>query len=348
MSGEDMEAALDRLSGAYAAAGLPPLRPAPRGVTRVLEQIAAEIAPLTLPDELVAFWTHVDPQSLEGLPHPSPTGPEFALRMWQTHQTDSPGMVPRAMFPVCIDGWWFRLVELHGPDRRGGMVFDWAYGGHPFRRVSVTWTDCLRVFTSLLEAGLVDRHEHDGRGSLRLDDQVWQRALAGRLAAAGPDPVYGERIDLDQDPRSWPAHWLETSPLAGDRWQQGATTTLAGLLAAVGDGGVAEGVVHARVTNLTGTAAGNRVTIDDGTGRVDVWCPAEVCGFGPIIRESFEFDLVVQAGPEAVIDTHDGHREIQARALDGDLSGAADAFRGLWEELRVPTMATARAIRPLA
>lgn len=54
--------------------------------------------------------------------------------------------------------------------------------------------------------------------------------------------------------------------------------------------------IVARVVAPTGSAAWTRARVDDGTGLLDVECPAATTIPGPVIDGWFEFDVVVAAG----------------------------------------------------
>lgn len=344
----DIDGVIDRLERAYADAGLPPIRQADGAMHSVVDLIAAEIAPLELPAELVRFWSRIDPHSLAGAPYPRPTDPSFALDTWLSHRDETPGMVPRLLFPVCYESWGFVLVELHDDGELGGACFEWAYAGSPFRLRFASWAGYLELLASLVEAGHMQSDDRQGQPVITLADGVWEEARASQLAASLPHPVYKERLELPEDVRLWPEHWVRASGLDDVRELRGATTTIAQLLAAVAEGRDTRGTIHAHVVGLSGTAAGSRATIDDGTGRIDVWCPAAVCGYGPIMNREFEFDLAARPGTAPpTIDTTTEHRETQQRALSGDLVGAQHAARELLARLHAPTMATADAVRPL-
>ena len=63
----------------------------------------------------------------------------------------------------------------------------------------------------------------------------------------------------------------------------------------------------------SGFSDGVRVTIDDGTGTLDAWCPAAVTMFGPACDRRYEFDLVV---------TEDAPHAAHAEAVAVRLLGA--------------------------
>jgi hypothetical protein len=58
--------------------------------------------------------------------------------------------------------------------------------------------------------------------------------------------------------------------------------------------GAPSGTVRGRVVHLVGSGAGRDVVVEDGTGSLDVWCPAAVCTYGPVLGRTFEFDVVVR------------------------------------------------------
>lgn len=347
-SNATIEQAVERLAAAYREAGLPPIRPA-GDVNAILDQIRTEIAPLRLPAEFERFWRVVDPESITVAPYPRPTSLAFALRCWTAHRDDTPGMVPRLLFPVAYESHGFLLVELEDGRGSGGAVLQWAYAGSPFE---VRFPD-LAAYVDLL-ATMIESDELARHGSyIEFDPhRRWEDALAVRLTAAQPLPRFGDVRTLDEDVRHWPEHWLLADGLTPEtRTPRGATTTVSELVhraAAASVGATVEGTVRARVTSLSGTAAGRRITIDDGTGVLDVWCPARVCAYGPAIRSEFELDVVVQARPGPPPDSTAEHRAVEASARAHDLAGAQSAAAELYATLfGTPAAAEATAIRPV-
>ncbi|MBO9553176.1 hypothetical protein [Cellulomonas sp.] len=346
---QSIDAALDRLVAAYDAAGLPPIRPA-GDVGAVLAEIRAEIAPLVLPADLERFWQRVDPASITVAPYPRPTDAAFALRTWKTHRDESPGMTPRLLFPVAYESWGFLFVELEDGRGSGGPVFDWAYAGSPFTICFPTLAAYVDLLATMIELDEFVRHELETHSYVEFDpDGRWKDALNVRLSDAQPLLHFGYARELDEGVRSWPEHWLLADGLTPEtRRLRGATSTIADLLrrAAAGDAPVA--TVRALVTSLAGSGAGSRVAIDDGTGVLDVWCPAAVCAYGPSIRSEFEFDVVVRPAPDPVPDWSPEHREAQSAALAHDLARAQAAAMELYAKaFRTTAAAEATAIRPI-
>ncbi|MDQ8042942.1 MAG: hypothetical protein AAGC49_14925 [Brevundimonas sp.] len=347
---QTIDVALDRLAAAYKTAGLSPIRPA-HDAGSVLANIRAEIAPLRLPAELERFWQRVDPSSISVAPYPTPTSAAFALDSWKQHRDTSPGMVPRLLFPVAYQSWGYLFVELEDGHGSGGPVLEWAYGGSPFAVRFPRLSAYVDLLATMIELGEYKRREHGGGSYVEFDpDGRWKDAVTVRLSAAQPLPHFGHAFELDEDVLAWPEHWLLADGLTpAGRRLRGATTTVADLLRRASAGSRAQGTVRARVVSLAGTAAGRRVAIDDGTGELDVWCPAEVCAYGPIIRSEFEFDVVVEPTPGPAPDWSPEHHGAQSAALAHDLEAAQAAARELHAKaFGTPAAATATAVRPVA
>lgn len=285
-----MNAAVARLQSSLVRLGGQQLQAPASAVA--LQDIAASVAPLRLPPEVEQFWRLVGGNSAVGscFPHPQATGPGFALECWHMHRKQ-PGMTPDLLFPVCYQSFCFLLVELDGSEA-GGACFTWSYDGNPFELVATDLTSYLDVAAEILEAGLLA-----GRGPGELmfssfDDDAFHEALRERRRQT-PHPRYGTQASFGPDASAWPDHWLASvGPAAEEQHARGATTTVAQLAAS---GAATAGRVHAEVRELWGSAEGVRVVIDDGTGHLDVWCPAAVTMFGPTCPGRFEFDLVTTA-----------------------------------------------------
>ena len=344
-----IDAAVDRLIAAYRQADLPPIRPADRDVERVLAEIEGEIAPLRLPEVLVRFWRLVDPVTITVAPYPHPTSAGFALESWKSDRDESPGMTPRLLFPIAYESHGFLFVELVD-DEGGGAVLEWAYAGSPFSVRFPSLSAYLDLLATMIELGEFTRHVGETHSWVEFDPEgQWEGAQAVRLAAAQPRPRLGGAREIDEDVRHWPAHWLASSGLTPEASSpRGASTTVADLLRAAAVGTTASGTIRGRVTSLAGFGADWRAAVDDGTGVLDLWCPAAVCTYGPVIRRAFEFDVTVQPNPGPAPDWQPEHREAQDRALSHDLEGAQAAMMNLYARAsQSPPAAEATAIRPL-
>jgi hypothetical protein len=345
-----IEDAVARLVAVYRDAGLPPIRPAAQGIERVLTAIQGELAPFRLPEDIDRFWRLVDPATITVAPYPSLTTAEFALDSWKSHRDEFPGMTPRLLFPVAYESHGFLFVELEDGRDRCGTVLEWGYAGSPFYVRFPALSTYIDLLATMIELGEFARHEGDTHSWIEFDpDQRWADAQAVRLAAAQPLPSLGDAHEIDEDVRRWPQHWLASNGLTSEvRSPRGASTTVAELLRSAAAGSELSGTIRARVTRLAGSGAGCRVAVDDGTGLLDLWCPAAVCTYGPVIRQEFEFDVVVQPNPAPAPDWRPEQRELQEQVLAHDLESAQSAAMDLYAQLFQTTAAAeATAIRAL-
>jgi hypothetical protein len=257
--------------------------------TKVLDEIDAAIAPLRLPAEIRRFWELVDPYSLRIEPSPCFTGPAFALDAWRGHVTETPGMVPRVLFPVAYESHAFAMVELHGADTHdGGAIFFWAYDSSDFSPMFARLDDLLDDVLDALATDRVRRH-HD-----RL--LVTATATDGEsLLTAYPPVHHAVHGTLERIPAAmaaWPERWLLRSGIGPDRRQpHGADHTIAEVIAAM-SGGPVRARIHATVEGLAGSGEGATVVVSDGTGKMRIWCPAELTALGPGLGASFELQIV--------------------------------------------------------
>jgi hypothetical protein len=326
--------AVNRLQTAHAAAGLgriaAPVDTIVTGdivetggtVDAVLAQLAAAIAPLRLPADLVAFWRAVDPDTLAVAPCPRPAGPELALRLWREHLA---GQVALHRFlPWCYESHDFMLVELDGADGPGNGCFSWAGGPSPVVRAFSSVTAYVDLLATMLE--LREFTHHPQLGVLEFDPaRCWADAQAVRLASGDRART---RARADQ-------------PRPG-------LTTVAALRASAAAGETPSGLIRARVLSLSGSASGSRIQVSDGTGSLDVWCPASLCANGPVVDRRFEFDVTLQAGCQQLGDATDELRGVERATRRGDLRAAVMLATPLYDKLfRTPAAAQARAIRPV-
>ncbi|MEZ0446970.1 hypothetical protein [Cellulomonas sp. ICMP 17802] len=333
---------------AYETANLPPIRPA-GDVDAVLAEIRKEISPLRLPAELERFWRRVDPDSITVAPYPRPTSPAFALRCWTTDR-DGFAQCPRLLFPVAYESHGFLFVELEDGRGSGDVVLEWAYAGSPYYVRFPTLSAYVDLLATMIELEEFTRHQQGTHQYVEFDPEGrWNDAVAVRLSAAQPLHHYGHARELDERLLHWPQHWLVSSGVAPEtRTLRGATTTVAELLEHVATtGAVAEGTLRVALQGIVGSAAGSRVSVSDGTGVLDVWCPSAVSTYLSTSSE-FEFDVVVRptTGPSG--DWSREHGEIQSAALAGDIEGAQAAATELYAKaFLTPATAEATAIRPI-
>jgi hypothetical protein len=228
-----IDGALDRLMAALEAVGDP--MPAPAAPRTAIDAIAREIAPMSLPADLIRLWSWIAVDAVKPWPFPRLCGPAFALESWrEQHDLDAENgilTVPRMLFPVAYESWSFLLVELDSSEGPGGAIFQWGFGGTPFQRRFDSVSDWIETLAAFLSGSPPLRHEADGRAWTTADDEAWDRAVAEYMSTRPPHPRYGAAVELDEDFRRWPGRWLRSSgferadasvdrALAARRWER--------------------------------------------------------------------------------------------------------------------------------
>lgn len=120
--------------------------------------------------------------------------------------------------------------------------------------------------------------------------QFWER-----VGVSPQHPLYADTRTFPKHPRFWPAHWQRASGISPEDLEpHGATHTIAELL-------TTDPSTELRATisgEVVGLAAqrDTRARVSDGTGELDVHCPATITAFGPVVGKHFEFDVIVSPG----------------------------------------------------
>ena len=342
--------AVQRLTRAAQVTGLEPPLPVTGGDAD-LQAIEAAIAPLRLPAELRALWRLLQPHSVHLTPYPALTDPAFALQCWREH-LDLPGTTPRLLFPLAYESHGFLLVELDDERLAGGAVFSWGYCGSPYTLQHASVSDYLHQLAQVWEQRDYEQAQlPDGSTHRNVDNRPFQQRAAELLAAGPPHPVYGRQTEFDERPAQWPEHWLAAEGITpGDRQPKGRTAFI-GELGQAGPGAPVEGTIHALVTRVAIGSAGARATVDDGTGVLDLWCPASVTMFGPVFNQRFEFDVTVDRHQSPADPTAQANirAAVQDAASRRDLQGAQQAAAELHRQsFGTPATARATAVRTLA
>lgn len=175
----DVSEAVERLHTAQTAAGLGRIAGPSEEVEDSLTSLAAALAPLRLPTDLVSFWRAVDPATLEVAPCPRPVGPEVSLRLWERHLASEGAL--RGFLPWCHERSDFMLIQLEPPDgprRHENGCYSWAGGRSPLVRTFCSVTAYLDLMAAMLEV-----HRFD-----RLPDEL---STVSALRAAAPEELHG-------------------------------------------------------------------------------------------------------------------------------------------------------------
>jgi len=291
----DIDAAIGRLDAALRGAGLPGLERA--SDTDSIAAVADHVAPYLLPAELRSFWEQVDPDPVAVYTFPMLHGPAHALeqlRMLGELGQEPPLGPPPMLLPFDYASHCYGVIELGSEWSEGGTIFELEFDHVPI--VSHSLADRIDLLAELVSEGLFDR----GEDFVSIDHLVEQERRSARLEAAPPHPVYGDLRAIPAELESWPAHWLAASGIdLRERVPLGMTHSIAELVAAA-KLGTSRGRIHALVTSLGGSSEGALVGVDDGTGSLDVWCPSGTSPWGPVHRQRFEFDVMIEAPAVAV------------------------------------------------
>ena len=219
-----------------------------------LEELGAAVHPYELPVELAGFWRHVDPAKLPVRLFPELIGPSLALTLYQQNAAVFPAGGPPLLLPVAYESHVFRSVDLET-----GEVWQWAWDEDAYQLV-------YRSIAALVEAAT---HGEPDR------------------------PAVLQRIDRQVD--AWPAAWLAASGIdLRDREPRGATHSIARLVRT--SPGTVPGPVRiaGTVVRLAGAGADLYAAIDDGSGTLEVRCPAGVSPWLPVHRARFELDITLE------------------------------------------------------
>jgi hypothetical protein len=333
-AGPPIENVLDDFFAAIAEQG----KPAPEEPISAedLATVAGAVAPLQLPASLVATWRRFQSGNSTVLTWMPMLPALHGLELWRQEFPVS------VLWPLAYESHEFLLVELATSTTPGGALFRWGYDASPAQPV---FPDLETAFACAAEGwrrGVLSTWESPTQ-------EAWTR-LRATYSEAADYPAHlapFEAIDLAR-PLSWPRVWQEASgidPAAAE--PRGSTTTIRALRGRQ----AGSGTVAGRIAGLSGTAAGSRAVIDDGTGQLVVWCPAATNPFGAVVSgQQVELDVVVTSGDEKQSSREfdalaDG---ISTSAMAGDLA-AAQAYALELGSFLDPSAADALAIaaRPL-
>jgi hypothetical protein len=279
-------------------------------------------------------------------PYPQPMPLLGALELWEQAREEFPDQTPRLLFPIGYESWDHLFVELADQESAGGVVVQWAFAEPSFRVRFASLAAYLDVVASVIEQGEFAHRGSESFTPIEFDPESdWDDVVSRRLAATPTIPGFGTVREIDSNPRYWPERWLASNGHSPQDLQlRGATTSIAALLEQLPDQPQVA-TIRGRVVGLGGGGDGCGVKVDDGTATLRVWCPIQVCTYGPALGQDFEFDVTVTRGvlpddgSEApVLDRLTIHDFEVARAAGEDL--LAKAYLAL-------PFAEATAVRPL-
>jgi hypothetical protein len=249
-----------------------------------LVTVAQAVAPLLFPPSLVATWQRFQSGDSTVLTWMPMLPALHGLELWRQ---DFPASV---LFPLAYESQEFLLVELTTSTTPGGALFRWGYDGGPAQPVFPDLETAFACAAAGWRRGVLSTWESPTQ-------DAWTRLRTTYSQAADyPEHLAPfEAIDLAR-PLSWPRVWQEASgidPAAAE--PRGKTTTIRALR----DEQAGRGTIIGRIAGLSGTAAGSRAVVDDGTGELVVWCPAAADPFAAIVSgQHVELDVVLTSGDE--------------------------------------------------
>jgi hypothetical protein len=335
--------ALDGLCRASRSVGIPD--PSPPTDLGDLEALEAEIAPMRIPADVRRFWERVDASTLRIEPYPGLHGPDFALTAWRMSRDEFTSAQPLALVQIAYTSQMCMSAELDVGDLAGGALFEWDVVDGPFIRRYNGIAEWLHYLERLIAVGNMRRRDTERGPFLHVPDP--DRWAEERETRPVPErhPFHGEKTSVGRDILEWPEHWQRAAGLRPEHLAlRGATHSIAELLATPSEQRVRATIV-AQVVDLAGGGTWARVRADDGTGRLDVFCPEGTTLLGPRSGDWFEFDVVVDAGARILPPDPD------AAAARAEAAGADDLERVaeiLLARYGGPAGATAEAIRRAA
>lgn len=278
--------------------GIPTWRP-PESIER-LNELAAAVDPLQVPDDIQRFWNLVDPSTMLVAPNGVQLiPPEFALQDWRSMGEEFPDMQPRVLLTFAVESQHRYSVELTAGESRGGAIFEWWVGDLHFTRRFNEIADWLEHAALLLRRGLYERFDNEYGTRWNLPGYADNEAAAALRSAPELHPVHGTALEIEGGIVDWPKHWQRASGVRDeDLLPRGATHTIAEVLASPADAPL-RATIAAQVTALAASGWA-RVRVQDATGTLSVFCPAETTLLGPAWGDWYEFDIVVDAGPRRV------------------------------------------------
>ena len=342
MARSTIGAAIDRYLAAAGRAGAP--GPDAGATERDLDAVRAAIAPSRLSDDVIAMWQRI--QAPPAMPYPSWIDARTALEFWQLDVTAPGGGLP--IFPIAYESHGYLSAGLVG-DERESVIWSWVYDAEPARLRYRTLAVAFDAAADALERKVFVWREAQRYLDV-VDYDAWGAIVRARNEEAAADGAFNpgvDRVDL-QSPLSWPEAWQLASGVdVRAAAPRGASTTISDFLRTSSPAATIVGTI----VGLVGSAEGSRVTLDDGSGRLVVWCPATADPYFVVrIRNLIEIDVIRSAGSPAGASESKLDRlraRIQDAAMRGDMAAAQTAALPLGRFLNAGSAdAVALAVRP--
>jgi hypothetical protein len=295
--------ALERFREAIVAVGLSV--PEHGYAESALSEFEQELAPLRLPSELRDLWARMEVGRIAFGPGMDVARPfttwfaDLSLSWWLWRAIrDRRGLMPEALLPVVWYGGVMQLVELADDASSGGRVFEWRRGVGELESCYPSVGALLEVMADLVadDSARVLQLGADARWLAVSDER--ERELRRERDASSADRL------VARDSATWPRRWQAVSrAFDGRRPRRPSELSISEFLWDSPDSATVAGVLK------HGTVRGEpaRLHMADGTGWLDVWCPAELAGLWVTEYETaVEFEVTPHIGawpPSGVTDT---------------------------------------------
>lgn len=242
-------------------------------------------------------------RSLQVNTFPTLIDPGFALELWQMSRDEFADAQPTALLTFGYESQSCMSVELAQQGVDGGAIFQWDIVDGGFRRQFNDFADWLLFHAAALDQGNFDVIESTGGSPpQRMLSIPGERGYAEFTQAVAPaHPLYGDQTTIGRDIMEWPDHWRRLAGITDETVAlRGATHSIEELLESSPDTSISATLVGT-VVGLHGIGSDAFALVDDGTGMLMVRCPASASALGPVIRETFEFDVEVPMGERVAV-----------------------------------------------
>jgi hypothetical protein len=299
-------ASLDRL-------GIP--APSLPASTEDLEAVAREIAPMRLPAQVVTLWSRFQLDCGRAVVGRSLLDTKSAIEAWRYGAETR--VYPACLFPIAYEDHGLRWIELDGEaDRDGGLIWEAEDDAAEISLAAPTLADGLIATAAAWDSGLLEYEPNQGFSRFR-DYDGWRRLCRQRFGAPRVVPVWARH--------DWLPRWKLLSGLEEvEPYPSEMVTAIADLRASPTWLRSEPTIIEGQVTwdLMSGSV---RATIQDGTGRLEVWVPQEVDLFGDAFTGGHLQLTVLPSGGQAQSERLRADHEAVADALeDGRMPDAVE------------------------
>lgn len=257
-----------------------------------LAELQRAVAPLVVPDQLIALWRHGAEGSCWLVDVGDLVSPQVALEMWREHRRSDWPPFPPTLLPIAFASHTYLTVELgHPGSTTGGAVLR-----VPFEEIEPVAPD-LATALDLVASAISERQVRwNGTWWDGVDIEELQCLRAGNYL--WPTHLTAVTSVVASLPLTWPSVWQRAAGIdPADAEPRGATVPVASL------GATSPGTsvrIAGRVQGLVGWGAGCLVTLADDTATIQCWCPRRSDPFFAVRKgDVIEVDIAVQDADEA-------------------------------------------------